>query len=177
MHSRFKSAVLLTLLTVFFFNTSLFGVALSTELYLHQLAQQEKIRNKKHKDIIELRIPKVLVENSNYEFQWEKSWEFRWHGEMYDIEDSRLEGDTWVYFVKHDSKEDILRKKMERHAQDETNKRNSQSKKNLKSGSEFFERFDYTVMIPFSGIVVSCEQKSFRVAAHPTVPDPPPWLV
>lgn len=175
MPSRLKSAFLLSLLAVFFFNTCVFGVVLSTELYLHQQAQLDKIKNKKHKDIIELRIDKQFVESRNEQFQWEKDWEFRWQGEMYDIEDSYLDGNTWVFFVKHDTKEDMLRKKMDRHAQDENTKRNSQLKKNLK-GSEFFEEYILPVHVLNYVQVYSTEPVFIYRTVHPSIPDPPPWV-
>jgi hypothetical protein len=176
MPSRLTSAFLLILLAVFFFNTCVFGVALSTELYLHQQAQLEKIKNKKHKDIIELRISRELVETANAQFQWKKDWEFCWQNEMYDIEESHLEGDEWVFFVKHDTHEDKLRKKMERHAQDETTKRDTQSKKNLKCGSEFFERIEFCVFNTDERIQGQTEAASSYTVAHRSLPDPPPWL-
>ncbi len=172
---RLKSAVLLAFCAVFFFNTSVFGVVLSAELYVHQLAQLEKIKKKKHKDIIELRIDKQLVESRNEQFQWEKDWEFRWLGEMYDIEDSFLDGETWVFFVKHDTKEDMLRKNMDRHAQDENTKRNAQLKKNLK-GTEYFEQVAFVVQLYTEAILQSPEPESNLGSIHSVIPDPPPWL-
>lgn len=176
MPSRLTSTILLTLVAVFFFNTSVFGVVLSTELYLHQQAQLEKIRNKKHKDILELRIAQELVESCNEQFQWEKDWEFRWQGEMYDIEDSYVDGNTWVFFVKHDTKEDMLRKKMDRHAQDENTKRNKELKKNLKAGSEFFERHEFQICSYKRSLEEHAKPVAFFISIHRSISDPPPWL-
>jgi hypothetical protein len=172
-----RSFVLLTLLAVFFFNTSAFGAVLSVQLYFHQQLQLEKIKNKKHKDINELRISRNLVESQNEKFQWEKNWEFRWMGEMYDIEDSYTDGDVWVFHVKHDTREDMLRKKMERNAQDETNARDTQSKKNLKCGSEYFESYEYTTYLRSSLCDPVQEMKSVVMKAHNALPDPPPWFI
>ncbi len=177
MPTRLVTAVAFLLLTVFFFNVCAFGVLLSAELYLHQQEQKDKIKNKKHKEIVELRISRELVEEKNAEFQWVKNWEFRWHGEMYDIEDSHLEGDEYVFEVKHDSQEDMLRKKIERHAQDETNKRNSQSKKNLKCGSEFFEHRELVIDNNLQTVLLSSSPPTSLAAAHRVIHDPPPWLV
>lgn len=176
MPARLTSVVLLTLLAVFFFNVCVFGLILSTELYLHHEAQLDKIKNKKHKEVIELRIDRKLTETWNAQFQWEKSWEFCWNGEMYDIEDSYLEGDVWVFMVKHDTKEDILRKKIERSAEDETNKRNTQSKKNLKCGSEYFERFEFGMIINVPLLQFNGESATGLMIAHRALPDPPPWV-
>jgi hypothetical protein len=175
MPSRLRSAAILCLLAVFFFNTCVFGLALSAELYLHQRTQLEKIKNKKHKDILELRIDRSLIELRNEQFQWEKDWEFRWQGEMYDIEDSYLDGNMWVFHVKHDTKEDMLRKKMERHAQDENTKRNSQLKKNLK-GSEYFEPERELILTFHIQNADKSQPLLITSSAHPSLPDPPPWL-
>lgn len=157
MPARFLSALSLVLLTVFVFNVCVFGVVLSAQLALHQQEQQEKINNKKKKAIVELRIPRGLTEQHNSDFQWVKDWEFRWLGEMYDIEDSFLDGDTWVFHVKHDTKEDMIRKQIERHAQDENKKRESQAKKNLKCGSEFFEQLESGFYLQAVHPVALCE--------------------
>jgi hypothetical protein len=172
---RLRSVVLLTLLAVFFFNVCVFGLAFSAQLYFHQQAQLDKIKNKKHKDVMELRIPRMLVEQRNTQFQWKKSWEFCWLGEMYDIEDSHLENGEWVFSVKHDTQEDILRKKMERTAEDHTNKRNSQSKKNLKCGSEYFEHFGFVIISIQHVPQFSMGTAPALLLAHSALPDPPPW--
>lgn len=177
MPTRLRTAVLLALLAVFFFNTCVFGTVLSARLYLHQQAQAEKIKTKKHKNLIELRIDRALVESPNAQFQWKKDWEFCWEGEMYDIEESHLEGNVWVFAVEHDTKEDILRKKMERHSQDETNKRNTQSKKNLKCGSEYFERVEYNIVSTAYEPIPSGTVQSSPAVAHRSVPHPPPWFI
>lgn len=176
MPTRLVSAVALLLLTVFFFNVCAFGVLLSAELHLHQQEQKDKIKNKKQKEIVELRISRELVEEKNSEFQWVKNWEFRWHGEMYDIEDSKVDGDEYVFEVKHDSEEDMLRKKIERHAQDETNKRNSQSKKNLKCGSEFFECTELVIDNNRQTVLLSSSSVLSLASAHRVIHELPPWL-
>lgn len=177
MPTRLICSVSFVLLTVFFFNVCVFGVVLSAQLYVHQQEQQEKIKNKKQKEIIELRISRQLVDEPNTEFQWVKNWEFRWQGEMYDIESTVIEGDVYVFSVKHDSEEDILRKKMERHAQDETTQRNKQLKKNLKCGSEFFQRVEFSILNspPFPFPVTQTLQVPAQ--GHREIQDPPPWYI
>lgn len=177
MPTRLICCVSFVLLIVFFFNVCAFGVVLSAQLFVHQQEQQDKIKNKKHKEIIELRINRELVEVNNSEFQWLKNWEFRWHGEMYDIENTFIEGDEYVFSVKHDSEEDILRKNLERHAQDETTQRNKQLKKNLKCGSEFFQRVEFSILnsppIPFR----TTQTLLIPVQGHREIQDPPPWNI
>lgn len=177
MPNRLISTISFFMLTVFFFNVCVFGVLLSAELTVHQQEQKDKIKNKRPKEIIELRISRELVEKTNAEFQWVKNWEFRWHGEMYDIEKSVVTDDEYVFSVKHDSEEDMLRKKIERNAQDQQNSRNEQSRKNLKCGSEFFEIVDFKILL--SEQVIDRSWCSFTVATagFGPCPDPPPWMV
>lgn len=177
MPTRLRTAVLLALLAVFFFNTCVFGTVLSAKLYVHQQEQLEKIRNKKHKNIIELRIARELVELPNMQFQWKKDWEFCWQGEMYDIEESFLDGDVWVFAVEHDTKEDLLRRKMDRNAQDETNKRNTQLKKNLKCGSEYFETIEYTIATCAHEAALPGTVQPSLAVAYRSIPHPPPWFI
>jgi hypothetical protein len=173
MPTRLISAISLVLLTVFIFNVCIFGVMLSAQLALHQQEQLEKIRNKKKKAIIELRIQRHLVEERNSNFQWVKDWEFRWLGEMYDIEDSYLDGNTWVFHVKHDTKEDMLRKQIERHAQDENKKREAQAKKNLKCG-EYFEDFTLRLVNDAQCSIRLPEWQASLALPHRSPPYSPP---
>jgi hypothetical protein len=175
MRSRWTSITSGFLLALFLFNVCIFGIVLSARLHFHQLSEESK-RHKSPKEVVELRIPAALVDSPNEEFQWMKNWEFRYRGEMYDIVESHREGNMWVFACKHDTKEDMLRKHMERQAQDNNAERNSQSKKNLKIVGEFIT---YASPLPLCRISFACsipESAERMTSAHRSIPDPPPWF-
>lgn len=177
MHARLRSAVLLSLLAVFCFNVCVFGLVLAAQLHFHQQAQHSRIKTEKHKEIVELRIDRTLVETPNAQFQWKEEHEFCWNGEMYDVEESFLEKDVWVFIAEHDSKEDNIRKQL--HSEDEAHKakkRNTPSKKNSKSGPEYFEQPALAVNIHPPALHQNKEGEAALMIAHNALPDPPPWV-
>lgn len=159
---------------VFVFNTCVFGVLLTARLHFHQYAQSTKPRSKK--PVIELVIPAAIVETQNAEFEWVKDWEFRYHGEMYDIEHSRKSGTDWVFACKHDSKEDHIRKQIEREKNQQEQQRDSRSKKNFKVGSDYFA-CSFELLIPhhYDARNIPVCASALR-SPHRSLPDPPPWI-
>ncbi len=163
------------LLVMFVFNTCIFGLFLSARLYFHQYAQHNQPKSKK--PIVELRIPTKLVESCNDEFVWVKDWEFRYHGEMYDIEHSSKAGSEWIFACKHDTKEDKIRKQIERENKHQNEQRDSRSKKNIKVVTEYFAQNSTLVAPETSEVeVILAYVSAFRISQR-SIPDPPPWIV
>lgn len=178
MSARLRSAVLLSLLAVFFFNVCVFGLVLTAQLHLHQQSQHSRSKTKKHKEIVELRIDRKLVETTNAQFQWKEEHEFCWNGEMYDVEESFLEEDVWVFIAEHDSKEDHIRKQLDtENGEHKAKKRNTPSKKNSKSGPEYFEQPVIAVHIHHPALHQNKEGEAELMFAHNALPDPPPWVL
>lgn len=162
------------LLVMFVFNTCVFGLFLSARLHFHHYAQQSQPKSKK--PVIELRIPAVLVESHNNEFVWVKDWEFRFHGEMYDIEHSYKADDVWVFACKHDTKEDKIRKQIERENKQQNEQRDSRSKKNFKVGSDYFTcTFELLIPQTYQARNIPVCASALNIA-HRSIPDPPPWV-
>ena len=163
------------LLVMFVFNTCVFGLFLSARLHFHQYAQHSQQKSKK--PIIELRIPAQLVESRNDEFVWVKDWEFRYHGEMYDIERSTKAGSEWIFACKHDTKEDKIRKQIERENKHQNEQRDCRSKKNIKVVTEYFAQNSFLFVPETSEVEVIVAYVSAIRISHRSIPDPPPWFV
>ena len=72
---------------------------------------QKSIHEKKIKpeDLSILTFSIKDLEENKYDFIWKKPGkEFRFNGKMYDIEDKMVNGDTIIYTVYYDQKENIL---------------------------------------------------------------------
>lgn len=162
------------LLVLFVFNTCVFGLFLSARLVLHHTEQRKSHHSEE--EILTLRIDANLVEQSNDEFVWVKDWEFRYHGEMYDLEGSSKEGNVWIFHCKHDAKEDILRKQIDRANKYGDHQRDDRSKKNVKVNKEYFAHSSNFVNTP------STELRNIPAYLPPictiyrAVSDPPPWV-
>lgn len=163
------------MLALFVFNSCLFGVILAAELYLHQLKTSSNLHSSEE-EVSELRISKSIVEHGNQDFVWIKNWEFQFHGEMYDIVKSHIENEEYVFNVKHDKKEDIIRRHAEREAKHNNDTRDSRSKKNVKVAGEYFYKLEYSIWSIGLPIASKIFYNGDITVAHRSLPDPPPWL-
>lgn len=170
-----RKAVVLGIALVFFFNTCVFGVLFTGELYWHKLDQLRTL-NSGHGSIEQMIIPAEVAEGNSPDFFWKKNWEFSYNGEMYDVVSSRKTGDKYVMLVKHDTKEEKLLRKAQRQAEHERKTREEQAKKNLKVN--LIIASDNVVALP---VLVYSERnipqrQPVICASHRTLPDPPPWI-
>jgi len=151
-----------------------FGLFLTARLALHQ--SEQHARHDAKEKILTLHVDALLVEQVNDEFVWVKDWEFRYHGEMYDLEGSSKEGNTWVFHCKHDAKEDILRKQAERANKHGDHQRDDRSKKNLKVAKEYFEN-NTSLLVPSSLNLRNIPAYLPPIGTiYRPVADPPPWV-
>lgn len=176
MYPRWMTSVAFGLLLVFVFNTCLFGVALSVILHLHKTEAHTSL-HQPSKEVMELRISADVIEHPSAVFHWEKEWEFEYRGEMYDVVDSRKEGDVYVYACKHDSREEILKKRADREAKRNTDNRDTQSKKHLKLGGEYLPVTHAPAFPVVHELIHGWKTILVSSVSQREVPDPPPWVV
>jgi hypothetical protein len=170
-----RRSILLGIALVFFFNTCLFGVLFTGELYFHKLEQLQNL-SQRNGQTLTMVIASSIVDGSTDEFHWKKDWEFEYKGEMYDVVTSEKSGDKYVFVVKHDRKEEKILRKAKRQAEHERKQRQAEAKKNLKVNLVYtgLVKFDFSNNqsternIPQRQPVI-CE-------SHRTLPDPPPWI-
>lgn len=170
-----RKAVVLGIALVFFFNTCVFGVLFTSELYWHKLDQLRSL-NSAHGSIEQMIIPAEVAEGNKPDFFWKKNWEFSYKGEMYDVVSSTKTGDKYVMIVKHDTKEEKLIRKAQRQAEQERKSREEQAKKNLKVN--LIIASDNVTALP---VLVYSERnipqrQPVICESHRTLPDPPPWI-
>lgn len=175
MLSTSRKATILGIALVFFFNTCVFGVLFTAELYWHKSEQMRELGS--HSESVqEMILPASVVDGNTGEFLWKKNWEFSYKGEMYDVVSSEKSGDEYVMLVKHDTKEEKLLRKAKRQAEHERKAREEQAKKNLKVN--VIISTDNQIALP---VIVFSERnipqrQPVICASHRTLPDPPPWI-
>lgn len=86
---------------------------------------------------------KLSLSESQEKLKWEHSKEFEYNGEMYDVVNKRIEGDSILFWLWWDNKETLLNKKLDRSFAGiwENNDKNKRQKKYLVDFSKtlFFE--------------------------------------
>jgi hypothetical protein len=170
-----RKAVVLGIALVFFFNTCVFGVLFTVELYWHRLDQLRSL-NSGHGSIEQMIIPAEVAEGSSPDFFWKKNWEFSYYGEMYDVVSSRKTGDKYVMLVKHDTKEEKLLRKAQRQAEQERKSREEQAKKNLKVNLIIASDNETSLPVLVYSEREIPQRQPLICESHRTLPDPPPWI-
>ncbi len=175
MLSTGRKATILGIALVFLFNTCVFGVLFTAELYWHQSEQLRELGS--HSESVqELILPASVVDGESDEFQWKKNWEFSYKGEMYDVVSSEKSGDNYIMLVKHDTKEEKLLRKAKRQAEHDRKEREEQAKKNLKVNLIISSVNESTLpVIVFSERNIP-QRQPVICESHRTLPDPPPWI-
>ncbi len=112
----------------------------------------------------ELVLLKFTEKEKNTQLRWEHSKEFEYKGEMYDIVETNIMGDTTYYWVWWDHEETQLNKQLDVLVAIALGN-NPNSGKNQKQLHDFFKSL-YFVELPSNGSLVFTEQQSKCFAEH-----------